>query len=544
MKIFLGQNNYIIGDLQGNTDKIIHDIHLAKEQKADIAVFSELAICGYPPDDFLLFHDFIEAMQKQLERIIKETKDIFVVVGLARFNKEQRGKPLYNSVAVICDQKLLGYKDKSLLPTYNVFDESRYFAEGEEEKVWQYKNKKIGVLICEDVWEHGQSPCAQYSRDPVEDMHKLQPDIVLLATASPYYYKKMDLRLEIYKACCQTLQCPMAIVNQVGGNDQLIFDGYSCCLNAKGQVVTIAKGFEEDHLFFDTDQKEPVKVSLDHIEDLYKALVMGVKDYFTKLKLTKACLGVSGGIDSALTAAIAVDALGKDNVLTLSMPSRFSSLSSIEDANQLVQNLNISIQHIPIDHVFQQFLDLLSPVFLGKPFGTAEENLQARIRGMVLMAVSNKLGHVVLSTGNKSEMAMGYTTLYGDMAGGLGVLTDVSKTLVYKLAKYVNRQKEIIPASCISKPPSAELKADQKDTDDLPSYDIVDAFLSDYVVSHMSLDEISKKQNLSKDLVQDLAKRLHRAEYKRRQGPLGLHVSKKSFSKGRFFPVVQKWIDN
>jgi len=543
MKIFISQLNPIIGDLEGNTDKIISEIEKAKIQKADIAVFSELAICGYPPDDLLFFPDFLNEMHSQLNRIIEASKNIFVVVGLVRPNHEKKGKSLFNCAAIICNKKLLGYKDKTLLPTYSVFDEGRYFAQGSDQKVFEYKNKKIGVLICEDIWEHMNLPYAQYERDPVEEMKKLNPDILLVITASPFYHEKMDLRLKIYRDAIKTLHCPLIATNQVGGNDQLIFDGYSCAISEKGEVIYLAEPFKEESFLLDLNKKiSPVKVNIDHLADLYNALVLGVKDYFIKLGLKKACLGLSGGIDSALTAVIAVDALGKENILALSMPSRFSSLAGMDDTDVLSKNLNITLKHIPIDHIFQQFLDLLSPVFLEKKPDVTEENIQARIRGIILMAISNKLGHIVLSTGNKSEMAMGYATLYGDMTGGLGILNDVSKTQVFQLAKYVNRIKEIIPKSILEKPPSAELKADQKDEDDLPSYDIVDIVLKDYVEDHITPDEIIKNHRYTKPLVNDLVNRIHKAEYKRRQGPPGLRVSKTSFSKGRFFPIVQKWV--
>ncbi len=441
-------------------------------------------------------------------------------------------------------QKLLGFKDKTLLPTYDVFDETRYFTEGKEQKIWTLNNKKIGILICEDVWNNTpELTPSLYARDPVEEMKLLKPDVLLIPSASPYYFKKMDLRTQLYAKVAKTFHCPVIVCNQVGGNDQLIFDGYSLCYNRSGEVIYVAKSFEES--CFEINLEElPKKIDLhiDHTKDLYDALVMGVKDYFKKLDLHKACIGLSGGIDSSLAACIAVDALGRDHVLGLSMPSRFSSVSSMEDANTLVQNLQIAIKHIPIDHIFQQFLDLLSPHFLGKKFDATEENLQARIRGIILMAISNKLGFLVLSTGNKSEMAMGYATLYGDMAGGLGLLNDVSKTQIYELASYVNRNKEIIPKSCFTKPPSAELKANQKDEDDLPPYAIVDRVLVDYVEEHLPLEKIVEKNHFSTTVVMDLIHRIHKAEFKRRQGPIALRVSKRSFSKGRVFPIVQGWV--
>jgi NAD+ synthase (glutamine-hydrolysing) len=544
MKIFIAQLNYIVGDLDENTKKIIDAIYKAKEKKADIVLFSELAICGYPPEDLLYFEDFEKKIHLKLEEIISHTKDIFVVVGLIRKNPSKQEKDLYNSAAIICDGKLLGYKDKTLLPDYDVFKERRYFEPGKEEKIFQYKNKKISVLICEDAWQHGgKVHFTKYLKDPVLDVKPLHPDIVLNLAASPFYFEKRDVRLHIYEQTAKTLNCPVIVCNQVGANDELVFDGYSMFFDKEGILREIGKGFEEDFLLIDLEKKEKEKSFItSSIEDLYHSLVLGVKDYFRKQNLKKACIGLSGGIDSALVCCIAQQALGKENVLAVNMPSRFSSFQGIEDSNQLANNLDIKLIDIPIDKMFQEFLDLLSPVFFNTKPNIAEENLQARIRGIILMAISNKLGHIVLSTGNKSEMAMGYSTLYGDMCGGLGVLADVAKTQVYQLANWINKDKEIIPLSIIEKPPSAELKENQKDEDDLPAYKIVDTVLKDYVEEHRSSREIVDKRLLKKELVDDLVRRIHLAEYKRRQSPIGIRVSKKSFSKGRYFPIVQKWI--
>lgn len=544
MKIFIAQLNYIVGDLDENTKKIIDAIYKAKEKKADIVLFSELAICGYPPEDLLYFEDFEKKIHLKLEEIISHTKDIFVVVGLIRKNPSKQEKDLYNSAAIICDGKLLGYKDKTLLPDYDVFKERRYFEPGKEEKIFQYKNKKISVLICEDAWQHGgKVHFTKYLKDPVLDVKPLHPDIVLNLSASPFYFEKRDVRLHIYEQTAKTLNCPVIVCNQVGANDELVFDGYSMFFDKEGILREIGKGFEEDFLLIDLEKKEKEKSFItSSIEDLYHSLVLGVKDYFRKQNLKKACIGLSGGIDSALVCCIAQQALGKENVLAVNMPSRFSSFQGIEDSNQLANNLDIKLIDIPIDKMFQNFLDLLSPVFFNTKPNIAEENLQARIRGIILMAISNKLGHIVLSTGNKSEMAMGYSTLYGDMCGGLGVLADVAKTQVYQLANWLNKDKEIIPLSIIEKPPSAELKENQKDEDDLPAYKIVDTVLKDYVEEHRSSREIVDKRLLKKELVDDLVRRIHLAEYKRRQSPIGIRVSKKSFSKGRYFPIVQKWI--
>ncbi len=544
MLVYVAQLNPKIGDLSHNTDKIINAIKRARLEKAEIIVFPENAICGYPPEDLLLYDDFINKMQEELQRIIEESKDLFIVVGTIRKNDQKNQNPLFNTAAIVCNKKFVGFKDKTLLPTYDVFEERRYFEPGKEQKVFEYKGKKIGVLICEDAWPHGDISYAKYDVDPVLELKKLNPDLMINISASPYSYQKKELRVQIFSKVSKTLNCPVIVANQVGANDQLVFDGYSMGFNKEGLLSHLAKGFVEDHILINLeDGISPVcKYKIDPLGDLYNALVLGVKDYFRKLNFSKACIGLSGGIDSALVLCIAADALGPHNILAVNMPSRFSSLSSLEDCSKLTNNLRIELIDIPIDHIFQQYLNLLSPIFLGKAFDTSEENLQARIRGMVLMAISNKLGYIVLSTGNKSELAMGYVTLYGDMCGGLGVLIDVSKTLIYDLAKWINRKKEIIPISIITKEPSAELKANQKDSDTLPPYSIVDKVIEGYVEDHLSINEIVKKYNLDIELVKELVERIHRAEYKRRQGPPGIKVTKKAFTKGRYFPIVQGWM--
>lgn len=543
MQIYIAQLNPKIGDLSHNADKIIHTIKKARLEKAQIIVFPEAAISGYPPEDLLLYDDFIMTMEKELSRIVQESKGLFIIVGTIRKNHQKNQNPLFNSAAVIFDKKLLGFKDKTLLPTYDVFDERRYFEPGKDQKVFEYKDKKIGVLVCEDAWPHANELYRKYDADPVLELKKLKPDLAVNISASPYSYKKKQERIQIFSKVSKTLNCPVVVANQVGANDQLVFDGHSMAFSARGDLSRLALGFSEDHILINLNEPFLVcKYPADPLEELYGALVLGVKDYFRKLNLFKACVGLSGGIDSALVTCIAAAALGPDNVLAVSMPSRYSSLSSFEDSKKLTDNLKIELMDIPIDHIYQEYLNLLSPVFASKPFDTAEENLQARIRGMILMAISNKLGYLVLSTGNKSEIAMGYVTLYGDMCGGLGVLNDVSKTLIYRLAKWINKKKEVIPLSIIKKEPSAELRPDQKDTDTLPPYSIVDKVLEGYVEDHLGVEEVAVKYKLDLVLVKKLAERIHKAEYKRRQGPPGIRVSKKAFTKGRYFPIVQGWI--
>lgn len=543
MRILVAQLDPTIGDLDGNTQKILRALASAKRCKADIVLFPEMAICGYPPEDLVMYDDFVSAVEAHLKVIIPETKGLMAVVGLVRHNLSTGEKPLFNSAAIIQDGKLVGFHDKQLLPTYDVFDERRYFEPGKESKVWTWKGKKVGVLICEDIWQHaGYVGYTDYACDPVLEMNKFKPDLMLNLSASPYQFQKPEIRVEVCQKSAKTLLCPVILCAQVGGNDALIFDGYSICVDDKGNLRELAKGFAEDEMLVDLDAEAcPCSFTYDVIGDLYKALVLGTRDYFHKQGFEKGCLGLSGGIDSALVACIAVDALGHENVYGIGMPSQFSSKGSVTDAKALAKNLKIKFDLIPIHEPYESYLKLLKPQFDDLPFNVAEENLQARIRGMILMAISNKFGYLILSTGNKSELAMGYCTLYGDMAGGLGVIGDVNKTQVYTLAKWINRNKEIIPLATIEKPPSAELKPGQKDSDTLPDFAILDAVIQGYVEDYLSPEEIAKKHKLPLDLVLDIAKRIHLAEYKRRQAPPAIRVSKKAFRIGRRFPIVQGW---
>jgi NAD+ synthase (glutamine-hydrolysing) len=543
MKIFVAQLNYKVGDLKNNSKKIIEAINLAKKKKADIVLFSELSILGYPAEDLLLFDNFLNEVDSNLNAIKEKSEDICVVLG-STYKSNKSDKGLYNSAFVIIDKEIKYIKHKSLLPTYDVFDERRYFDSCEKQIVFEYKNKKVAVLICEDLWEHAKVLAhTKYKFDPVEIIKKQKPDIVLNLSASPYYFEKTNLRNKIFSKVSKSLNCQLIICNQVGANDQLVFDGNSMFFD-RGVLKSELKKFEEDFLLIDLEKKyNDLDVISDPIKDLYNALVLGVKDYFQKQNLKKVVVGVSGGIDSAIVLKIAVDSLGEENILAVNMPSRFSSLGSMEDSHKLCQNLNIKLLDIPIDHMFQEYLNLLSPIFKNKKFDTAEENIQARIRGNILMAISNKNDYVVLSTGNKSEMALGYVTLYGDMCGGLSVLIDVYKTLVYELADFINKEKEIIPNEIIIKEPSAELKKDQKDIDDLPKYEIIDNVLKDYIEDHLSMEEIIKKHSYDKNIVNFIIKKIHLAEYKRRQSPIGIKVTKKSFTKGRYFPIVQGFVN-
>lgn len=543
MVIALAQINPTIGALRANGQKIVEAIHKAKKAGAHIVLFPELAITGYPPEDLLLLPSFIQAASAELEAIIKASQGIAVVVGCVRSSPLQGEKRLHNSAAVIENGKLLGFHDKALLPDYDVFSERRYFEPGGEIRTWNIGGMRVGITICEDMWQHaGAVEYASYPRDPIEELKKERPEVVFNLSASPYYVHRYAVRERVCMKAAQTLQCPVLLCNQVGGNDSLIFDGYSLCVDATGKLFQHGKGFEEDFLLVDLEKKHvPIHVEIDPVADLFQALVLGLRDYFNKLGWNKTCFGLSGGIDSAIVAVIAQAALGSENVLAVALPSRFSSPLSIKDARSLATNLGIELRELSIEKPFEAFLETLAPIFHERPFDIAEENLQARIRGILLMAFSNKFGYLLLSTGNKSEMAMGYSTLYGDMCGGLGVLGDVSKEQIYALAKFINRDKEVIPISTITRPPSAELRENQLDSDTLPPYPIVDAVLRSYVEEHLSIEEIVTLHKLPLTLVKDLVRKIHLSEYKRRQAPPCLRVTKKAFTVGRRFPIVQHW---
>lgn len=543
MKILTAQINPIVGDLNYNTDLITRFIQQGHLKGADIVLFPELALTGYPPEDLLLLPHFITAVSDKLEQIIIATQGLTAIVGLPRVNPNGLEKKLFNSAAIVQNGKLLGYADKILLPTYDIFDERRYFEPGKHVSVWEFGGKRVAITICEDLWQHsGFIESTKYFRDPILELKDSKPDLVLNLSASPFSYSKYQKRFKVCQKIAKTLGCPIVLCNQIGANDSVIFDGYSLFANPEG-IQQCAAGFIEDEMWIDLDS--PIKEIIakrDDLHDLYRALVLGVHDYFKKQGFEKACLGLSGGIDSALVACIAAEALGAQNVYALFMPSRFSSSESQRDAAQLANHLGVNYKTISIDETFESYLKLLSLEFKNLPMDATEENLQARIRGMLLMAFSNKFGHIVLSTANKSEMAMGYATLYGDMCGGLGVINDVTKGQVYSLAKWINRNQEVIPWHTINRPPSAELRPDQKDSDSLPEYAVLDHVLQAYIEEHLSAQQIADQFGYSLEIVEDLIKRVHRSEYKRRQAPPGLRVSEKAFSIGRRFPIVQRWV--
>lgn len=543
MKISVAQLNPTIGDFAGNTRKIIQALDIARNQGAQLVLFSECVITGYPAEDFLLLPGFVESAERALESIVPHTKGIAAVIGLpTRSHHQKSEKPLHNSAAILVDGKILGFQHKLLLPTYDVFDERRYFEPGRELKVWEIFGERVAITICEDIWE-GCSFLTEskYHFHVLENLKQQNPTLYLNLSASPYHRKKVHTRLELCKKTARALECPVILCNQVGGNDSLVFDGHSVAMNRDSVLQVMGKGFEEDQFVYDTSSTTSIcSYHYQGSEELYKALVLGVRDYFHKSGLKKAILGLSGGIDSALVACVAAEALGKDNVLVLMLPSRYSSKASFTDAYSLIEHLEIKSEQLSIEGPFKAYLDLLTPHFEGKAPDVTEENLQARVRGMILMAYSNKFGYTLLATGNKSELAMGYCTLYGDMCGGLAVIGDLTKTEVYELANWINRDKEIIPQNIIEKAPSAELKPNQKDSDTLPDYEVLDHILQAHIEHYMTAEAIAEKFGYFLELVQSIIMKIYQNEYKRRQGPLAIRVSQKAFSKGRHFPLVQK----
>jgi NAD+ synthase (glutamine-hydrolysing) len=544
MKILAAQLNPTIGDFEENSWWIIEALAFARRKRCELVIFPELAICGYPPEDLLLHPDFVETCEKFTKKIARESKGLSVVLGTVRRAGDHHEKPLHNSAAIIVDGKIIGYQDKQLLPTYDVFDEHRYFEPGRQSQVWKLCGKKVAITVCEDLWAHAKRLVfTEYTCDPVDRLKHHEPDLHINISSSPFSMEKRGVRLEVVAYAARTLHCPTIWCNQVGGNDSLIFDGHSLVVDKDGNLRQEGHRFSEDLMVVDLDHLPPAhELEVDETAELYHALVLGLHDYCRKSGFEKALLGLSGGIDSAVVAVIAVAALGHDKVYGVCLPSRYSSEHSVDDAQELARNLKIETKVIPIEEPHAAFEKLLTPHFDNKPPDSTEENLQARTRGMIIMALSNKHGHLVLSTGNKSEMATGYATLYGDMCGGLSVINDVSKLQVYELARWINEHEgHPIPENIITKPPSAELAADQLDSDNLPPYAIVDAVLEGYVEKHLSPSKIATEREIDLDIVNDLVRRIHRNEYKRRQAPPGLRVTEKAFSVGRRSPIVQRW---
>lgn len=542
MKIALAQINYHIGNFEGNKSKIISAINKAKEKSADLVVFAELAMSGYPPRDFLEFNDFVNECNGAIEEIASHCKNITAIVGLPTFNPNKKGKPLYNSAAVLCDGKVKSLTNKTLLPNYDIFDEYRYFEPNNVFECVEIAGKKIALTICEDLWNVQDNPL--YTINPMDELMAQKPDLMINIAASPYNYHQTKIRKEVLKRNAELYKLPLFYVNHVGAQTELLFDGGSLVLDAEANLLSELKYFEEDFAVFDTEElsaSENSQTEMSEIETIYHALVMGVRNYFEKLGFKKAILGLSGGIDSAVTSAIAAEALGAENVYNVLLPSRFSSGHSVSDSLELVKNYEMPYDIIEIENAFNTFESTLKPYFKDLPFNIAEENLQARTRGVLLMALSNKFGYILLNTSNKSEAAVGYGTLYGDMNGGLSVLGDVYKTQVFDLARFINKEKELIPDNIITKPPSAELRPDQKDSDSLPDYDILDVILYQYIEERKGPREIIK-MGYDKKLVKRILKLVNINEYKRYQTPPILRVSSKAFGMGRRMPIVAKYL--
>ena len=544
MKIALAQINYHVGNFESNRDKIILTIEKAKKSKTDLVVFSELAISGYPPRDFLEFNDFINQCNKSVEKIAKSCNGIAAIVGLPTFNKNEKGKPLHNSAAFLNNGKIEITTHKTLLPNYDIFDEYRYFEPNNNFNIINFKGKKLALTICEDLWNVQDNPL--YTINPMDELIGQKPDLIVNIAASPYNYHQTKIRKEVLKRNAEKYNLPLFYVNHIGAQTELLFDGGSLVMNCKGEIIEELKYFEEDFKVFDLEEIENTsnKTStedLSEIASIHKALVMGVKNYFEKLGFKKAILGLSGGIDSAVTAAIAAEALGNENVYNVLLPSRFSSDHSVNDSLALVKNYGMPHDTIEIEDAFNTFESTLKPYFKNLPFNVAEENLQARTRGVILMALSNKFGYILLNTSNKSEAAVGYGTLYGDMNGGLSVIGDAYKTQVFELAHYINRNGEMIPENIITKPPSAELRPDQKDSDSLPDYDILDVILYQYIEERKGPKEIIA-MGYDEALVNRILKLVNTNEYKRYQTPPILRISTKAFGMGRRMPIVAKYL--
>lgn len=543
MKIALAQINPTVGDFTGNARKIIDYSRRAQNSGAELVLFPELSVCGYPPRDLVERASFVDHNREAAEHIARETKGISVICGLVTPAQAETGKSVMNSAALLQDGKIAFVQSKMLLPTYDVFDEMRNFAPAKSQSLFFLGGKQIALTICEDAWNDKNFWDRRlYAFDPIEALLKSGGEIVLNISSSPFWTGKRELRRDMLAAIARHHHVPVALVNQVGGNDSLVFDGSSMVLDKTGKVIAQAKSFAEDLIFFDSGQLTGDIHDQTQGDDAsaYEALVLGARDYVQKCGFRKVIVGLSGGIDSALTAAIAADAMGPENVIGVGMPSPYSSQGSIDDARELAKNLGIRFELLCITEAFESFKQTLKPTFAGMREDVTEENIQSRVRGTLLMALSNKFGALVLSTGNKSEMAVGYCTLYGDMAGGLAVISDVPKTMVYRLAEYVNSRRAVIPRASIEKPPSAELRLDQKDTDSLPPYEVLDPILEDYVEKGKSAEQVASSRKLEIELVKRVIRMVERTEYKRQQAAPGLKISEKAFGYGRRFPIAAK----
>lgn len=540
MKLAMAQINPTIGDFDGNMAKMREAIQKATAFDADLIVFPEMTTTGYPPKDFLEHQDFIKKNLDLLSILIKTTKGIAVLCGHIDFSNKETGKPLVNAGILFVDGRVLARFSKRLLPTYDVFDETRYFEPAEDSTLIEFKGKRIGLTICEDIWnDRDFFPRRIYHCDPIVELVNKGANLIINISASPYYHGKRELKVEMLRNVARKYGVPVVYVNQVGGNDDLLFDGCSLALGPDGKVCTQAAEFEADLVIFDTERLEGDKRDqpLEDQASILNGLIMGTRDYMEKLGFQRAIVGLSGGIDSSLVLYIAVRAFGKENVMGVAMPSPYSSKESVEDARELSKNLGVECRIIPITDIFESYLQSLRPNFQGLDQDVTEENIQARIRGNLLMALSNKFGAIVLSTGNKSEIAVGYCTLYGDMSGGLAVISDVPKTMVYDLTRYINSKEKAIPERVLTKPPSAELRPNQIDQDSLPPYEILDPILDHYIENKKGPNSIAE---LGYDpyVVKQVIGMINKNEYKRKQAPIGLKITSKAFGHGRRYPIA------
>ncbi len=554
MRVALAQINNTVGDLSANAAKILDFALRAEGAGAEIVVFPELALTGYPPRDLVEKHSFLDRTEEALRNIAAESAgiDVALIVGYVGRSPENSALRAQNAAAVIEKGKVIFRQCKMLLPNYDVFDEARYFQAAGAQSICTIRGTRLAISICEDAWNDKQFwERRRYSRDPLEELVKQGADLIVSINASPWNIGKRKQRHAIFQATAHRFELPLVYAHMVGGNDQLVFDGTSFAMTAKGDVAAQANSFEEDLVVFDTCTGTGDKHATDLTDEeaAYEALVLGTRDYIRKCGFRSVLVGLSGGIDSALVATIAVDAVGKENVMGIGMPGPYSSEHSLTDACDLAHRLGVRFEVVPIESGYEALLQTLEPLFAGSNPDTTEENLQSRLRGMVLMALSNKFGSLVLTTGNKSEIAVGYCTLYGDMCGGLAVISDVPKTMVYQLARLANRRyKERgrcapIPESTLTKPPSAELRPDQKDTDSLPEYEILDAILEGYIERYESVPEIAAKEGIPEMLVRDVVRKVDRNEYKRQQAAPGLRITRKAFGVGRRFPIAHRFTE-
>lgn len=552
MKIAIAQLNYMIGDFEGNLSKITKAVNRASDEGAELVLFSELSICGYPPLDLLERKAFIDSSKQSVLKLAASINpETGVLIGAPEFNPEKTGKLLYNAVFFLLGGEIRQIFRKTLLPTYDIFDEYRYFEPNRDFKILEYKGKKLAITICEDLWDEQPfesefSRSRLYNTSPLDELMKFEPDAIINLAASPFSHRKMEVKQSIFTGKAKRHALPVIYCNQAGAQTELIFEGGSMAINANGEVVERLRFFQEDFRLVDLEKlvsqkaKPDTGAILNRMEMIRSALVCGVRDYFGKLGFTSATLGLSGGIDSAVTLVLAAEALGPENLHVLLLPSQYSSDHSVNDSVKLAENLGVRYEIIPIESLFNQFRSSLAKLFIDQPEDITEENIQARIRGTLLMALSNKFGNILLNTSNKSETAVGYGTLYGDMSGGISVLGDVYKTDVYDLARHLNIHEEIIPLNIIIKPPSAELRPDQKDSDSLPPYDVLDHILESYIEKQQSPGTI-EKSGIDRDLINRVIRMVDMNEYKRYQTPPILRISSKAFGVGRRLPLVARY---